>query len=431
MHAPKALRACRRATRRAWLRCASVAVAVLASAPAMADWRQRASSGDAQAQYALGVQRHFGLGLAQDRRRAAYWHGLAAAQGHVAARRFMRVARIDGPGALAETVAPQARRGRPAPAPREWLRAAERGSADAQYALGLLYQRGDGVARDESAALHWFRLAAAQGDADAQYRLAGMYARGQGAQLDLTQAAAWLHHAAGQDHEEAQFALGLMYHIGFGMAENARRARRWLSLAAAHGHSRAPDLLRVLGAPAGRAARPEAAPSGFGDWHERAAAPDPDEPPVSTSDETAVVVYALEQEPALVALDPLGLATSAQSAPATGETSRLWNEAVEVLAALPPFVALSGAARRFLDVAGRIDATLVDRWIFTALLAMLVAVALLGRRAAPPPSPSPSPDSPGAEWVMISSGDHAAMAGAQDAPASARRHARQATRPSV
>lgn len=45
-----------------------------------------------------------------------------------------------------------------------YCRAAQAGSADAEYALGWMYANGRGVARDERLAAAWFRKGAAQGD---------------------------------------------------------------------------------------------------------------------------------------------------------------------------------------------------------------------------------------------------------------------------
>ncbi len=41
--------------------------------------------------------------------------------------------------------------------------AAERGDIDAQYNLGLMYENGNGVAKDEAKAIKWYRKAAEQG----------------------------------------------------------------------------------------------------------------------------------------------------------------------------------------------------------------------------------------------------------------------------
>ena len=48
---------------------------------------------------------------------------------------------------------------------------ADQGVAEAQYNLGVMYARGDGVPEDEAEALRWYRLAADQGHADAQFTL--------------------------------------------------------------------------------------------------------------------------------------------------------------------------------------------------------------------------------------------------------------------
>ena len=43
---------------------------------------------------------------------------------------------------------------------REWTPLAEQGRADAQYNLGLIYDKGWGVPQDYKAAVKWYRLAA-------------------------------------------------------------------------------------------------------------------------------------------------------------------------------------------------------------------------------------------------------------------------------
>jgi hypothetical protein len=48
---------------------------------------------------------------------------------------------------------------------------AEQGLANAQFDLGLMYQYGKGVAKDDAQAIHWYRKAAAQGDGDAKINL--------------------------------------------------------------------------------------------------------------------------------------------------------------------------------------------------------------------------------------------------------------------
>ena len=74
-----------------------------------------------------------------------------------------------------------------------WYRmAAEQGYAKAQYNLGLMYAKGEGVPEDGVEAVRWYRMAAEQGHAKAQYNLGVMYAKGEGVPKDDVQAYAWL-----------------------------------------------------------------------------------------------------------------------------------------------------------------------------------------------------------------------------------------------
>ena len=77
---------------------------------------------------------------------------------------------------------------------------AERGDADAQLLLGVLYAEGRGVPQDETAAVYWYRLAADQGLAEAQFNLGGMYAQGRGVSQDEAEAARWYRLAAAQEY---------------------------------------------------------------------------------------------------------------------------------------------------------------------------------------------------------------------------------------
>ncbi len=53
--------------------------------------------------------------------------------------------------------------------------AAEKGDADAQYSLGVLYKNGLGVAQNYNEAVKYYYLASEQGHADAQYYLGFLY----------------------------------------------------------------------------------------------------------------------------------------------------------------------------------------------------------------------------------------------------------------
>ena len=57
---------------------------------------------------------------------------------------------------------------------------AEQGNAKAQYNLGLIYDKGQGLPQDYQEALKWYRTAAEQGQVQAQNNLGAMYNDGQG-----------------------------------------------------------------------------------------------------------------------------------------------------------------------------------------------------------------------------------------------------------
>ena len=73
---------------------------------------------------------------------------------------------------------------------------AEQGIAAAQFNLGVMYARGQGVPQDYQAALKWYRKAAEQGDASAQNNLGLMYERGRGVRIDFIRAHMWYSVAA-------------------------------------------------------------------------------------------------------------------------------------------------------------------------------------------------------------------------------------------
>jgi uncharacterized protein len=80
-----------------------------------------------------------------------------------------------------------------------------------------------------------FEPPAAAGNASAQYHLGLLYARGEGVTRDFTEAAAWFTRAAEQDHSHAQFIVGHMRARGEGVPRDLVQAHVWFSAAAANG----------------------------------------------------------------------------------------------------------------------------------------------------------------------------------------------------
>jgi TPR repeat protein len=117
-----------------------------------------------------------------------------------------------------------------------WYRkAADQGNAPAQIKLGDRYQDQNWSARDDAQAVRWYRLAADQGFALARYRLGLMYATGRGVEQDFVQAAVWYQMAADQGLAIAQFDLGYLYLKGRGLEQDLSQAIDWYRKAADQG----------------------------------------------------------------------------------------------------------------------------------------------------------------------------------------------------
>jgi uncharacterized protein len=92
---------------------------------------------------------------------------------------------------------------------------------------GAAYQRGD-----YETALRLLRPLAERGDRYAQFSLGLMYAKGEGVIQDYREAMKWHLLSAQQGYALAQTSIGLMYGLGIGVPQDDLRADMWLSLAA-------------------------------------------------------------------------------------------------------------------------------------------------------------------------------------------------------
>ena len=113
-----------------------------------------------------------------------------------------------------------------------WEPLASDGDAQAQYFLGHLYARGEGVARDPAQALRWFHAAAEQGEPYGQFALGHAYEHGLGVTPDPSAAVRWYRAAADQGNQAARNNLGLMFEQGRGVTRDYVRAYAWYTRAA-------------------------------------------------------------------------------------------------------------------------------------------------------------------------------------------------------
>jgi TPR repeat protein len=123
---------------------------------------------------------------------------------------------------------------------------AEQGNAKAQFNLGLMYKKGEGVPQDYTETMKWYRKAAEQDLADAQYNLGVMYHEGEGVPQEYTEAMKWFQKAAEQEYAKAQYNLGVMYHEGEGVPQDYTETMKWSRKAAEQGLADAQYFLGVM-----------------------------------------------------------------------------------------------------------------------------------------------------------------------------------------
>ena len=108
---------------------------------------------------------------------------------------------------------------------KEWQPLADQGNASAQFNLGLMYENGRGVLKDDKQATKWFRKAADQGDAEAQFMMGNLYNSGDAVDRDHLKAFKFWTLASDQGHSEAQGKLAGMYIHGISVEKDMSKAK--------------------------------------------------------------------------------------------------------------------------------------------------------------------------------------------------------------
>ena len=122
---------------------------------------------------------------------------------------------------------------------KQYIKAAKKGDADAQFRIGSCYSKGDGIEKNEKKAVNWWRKAAEQGHAISQGLLGHAYDKGEGVQKDPSLAVFWYRKAAEQDVPLAQTVLAMCYNSGKGVQKDEVQAVYWFRKAAEQGFSEA------------------------------------------------------------------------------------------------------------------------------------------------------------------------------------------------
>ncbi len=224
-----------------WLSQSGVAWASEASLDSI---RTRAEKGDSYAQAILAMKYRRGEGVAKDYTAAFKWAKLSADQTHPPGLFEMAMLYEYGLGVDTDEQKAQNLYEKSFPG---LVSRAEKGDADAQNKVGIMYRNGFGVAKDDATAVKWFRTAAERGDAYGQINLGWTYASGQGVLKDYAAAVKWYEKAAKQGNAVAQYFLGSMYWNGLGVPKYESTARRWFQKSADQGHTDAIEMLRRIG----------------------------------------------------------------------------------------------------------------------------------------------------------------------------------------
>ncbi len=121
---------------------------------------------------------------------------------------------------------------------KHWLeRAAKQEVHAAQYALGRLFLSDDPDVHDPSEGIRWMKAAAQNGNDYAAYILGEEYLSGKHVVKNSGTAAEYMHQAAQADNPWAQYLMGKLYLMGEGVEQDEDTAYEWFQAAAEQGHT--------------------------------------------------------------------------------------------------------------------------------------------------------------------------------------------------
>ena len=111
------------------------------------------------------------------------------------------------------------------------IKAAQKGSAEAQYNLGLKYYKGDGTVQNYEESIKWFRKSAVQDYIPALLILGKIFSQGIGTPQNFQEAIKWYEKGAELGNATAQFELGNL-HYNSRYKKNYEEAVKWINKAA-------------------------------------------------------------------------------------------------------------------------------------------------------------------------------------------------------
>ncbi|MBR5624709.1 SEL1-like repeat protein [bacterium] len=123
----------------------------------------------------------------------------------------------------------------PAEAAIWFLKAAQKGSAEAKNYLGVMYENGECGESNNTQAFLFYKEAAESGNEAAWYNVGLCYLNGKGTERNLTQGVYWIAKAANAGYASAQVRYAQCYYNGLGVPMNYNSAFYWYEKAAREG----------------------------------------------------------------------------------------------------------------------------------------------------------------------------------------------------
>ena len=195
-------------------------------------YKKAAEQGHAAAQYYLAEAYFYGEGIAKDKREAFKWYMKSARQDFDLAQYRVGECYYNGDGVEEDKAIAL-----------DWYKqAAEHNNLKAMIRIGECYLRGDcGAQINETEAFNKFMKAAEpenqNGDPEAQYLVGISYDKGFGVAADKQKAFEWLKKSSDQGYLKAQILTALCYEKGIGVAVNKTDAfKLWLYIATYKNH---------------------------------------------------------------------------------------------------------------------------------------------------------------------------------------------------
>lgn len=202
-------------------------------ATALKELEPLAKEGDADATNMLGQMYENGWGIEKNIETAKKLYTQGANIGHLGSVNSLRALKDKEYQVELKTVLP----------------AAEAGDAVAMNRLGMMYEFGYGLKRDENTAFEWYSKAADTGLVAAQHNIGRAYNFGTGVAQDFAEAERWYREAAAKGHTDAMFFLGTLYSNELGMDKSQDTnifAYAWMHNAAQLGNDTAKAIEQRL-----------------------------------------------------------------------------------------------------------------------------------------------------------------------------------------